>query len=139
MITDLGRDLECAGQGQQLANRLKAQAMDSSTNFYARTHNKKVSLLASVEPLMLYGMWVPDLIRLASCHPQFSASKQFLVPTDWKEILAFKPDVIVVAPHDGDLKSALALFKKMERFPNWENIPAVKRGEVIFTGGEGVF
>jgi iron complex transport system substrate-binding protein len=53
----------------------------------------------------------------------------------WEDVVAFNPDVIVVAPEGLDLKSSMASFKELSKLPHWEDLPAVKRSEVIFTDG----
>ncbi len=51
------------------------------------------------------------------------------------KIIAFHPDVIIVAPRGMELKASLASFKELSKLKGWEELPAVVRGEVIFTDG----
>jgi iron complex transport system substrate-binding protein len=57
----------------------------------------------------------------------------------WDEIVAFKPDVIIVAPRGFDVNASARLFKRFEKLPGWEDVSAVKRGEVVFAPGLGLF
>ena len=58
---------------------------------------------------------------------------------DWNELSRFRPDVIVVAPRNLDLKECLKRFRFFDSFPEWEKLPAVKRGEVFFADGSRYF
>lgn len=131
----VGKAVGKAAAGHERAQRLKAQLMDWADNFYERTKNKKVTFLASINPLRLGGLWIPDMISLCSAVSQQRLSGQPHHETKWEDIVSFNPDVIVVAPEGVDLKSSMATFKELSKLPNWEDLPAVKRSEVIFTDG----
>lgn len=132
---ELGKALNRPTEGHQLSQRIKAQLMDWSANFNDRLRGKKVTVLSSVMPPRVAGRWLPDLVRIASCHPQHMPGSDEDLLLNWMEIESFRPDVIVVAPIDYTLEQSLKTFKLLEKVPQWENIPAVKRGEVIFCDG----
>ena len=135
MFARLGKDLGAERQGAQLASRIKAQSMDWCDNFYVRMKNKKVSFVSSINPLRLAGYWIPDLIQLCSAHSQVKGCIEESLETDWQTILNFRPDVIIIAPRGVELAQAASSFEDFEKLPEWESIPAVKRGEVYFTDG----
>lgn len=130
-----GKDLGAAQAGHELAQRTKAQLMDWADNFYERMKNKRVTLIDSVDPLRLGGYWIPDLIKLASAMSHEPSRGETGSLVSWNDVVAFKPDVIVVAPAGSTLIDAAKLFKRFEKLPGWADISAVKRGEVIFTAG----
>ena len=134
MYEQLGRDLECADRGIDLAHRQKAQFMVWGDSFYDRMKNKRVSFISGVDPLRLAGWWIPDMIRGCSAASQSAAGKPPR-ECEWREVLEFKPDVILVAPEGMALEDSMRLFSRFERLPDWEQLPAVKRGEVYFAGG----
>ena len=121
--------------GRDLAQRTKAQTQDWAKNFYDRLRNKKVTVLSSVKPLSLATGLIPDLIQAITGQPQVRTKEQLLAPLTWSEIVAFRPDVIIVAPCGATLEESLRSLKELEAAPEWEDIPAVKRGEVIFYEG----
>jgi len=136
MFEQLTEDCGVGAKGRTLVQRVTAQGMDWGDNFYERTKNKRVTMLSSVMPLRLAGMWFPDLIHLASALAQENVAGVPHREVTWEEILAFKPDVIIVAPEGYSLKETMQTFKILEKQPAWESIPAVKRGEVIFLEGK---
>src|SRR5262249_12587452 len=136
---ELGKGLVASNKGRDLEHRTRAQVMDWCDNFYERMKNKKVTFLSSLKPLRLGGLWIPDMIRLASAHSHEPVAGQPARTIEWSEVVKYRPDVIIVAPEGVDLATTLKSFKEMERLPNWEDVPAVKRGEVIFTEGAANF
>ena len=135
----LGRDLGAPQKGLALAQRMKAQFMDWCDNFYDRMRNKKVSFIASLEPFRLGGWWIPELIKLASAESQVPSGVAENPSTTWEQICDYRPDVLVVAPEAVLWEETLRSFKMFEKLPNWETLPAVKRGEVYFANGAELF
>lgn len=128
----------CAGrgrEGRELAQRIKSQLLDWGDNFYERMKNKRVTVLSSLNPLTVASGWIPSVVELASAQPQMVVPGEPDKGTTWREVVEFKPDVIVVAPRGASLEESVRALKALERVPEWESIPAVKRGEVIFCDG----
>jgi iron complex transport system substrate-binding protein len=138
-IEKIGEVSGKAPLAREMCNRLKAQIMDWCDAFYDRMKNKRVTVLSSVTPLRLAGMWIPDLVKGASCIPQYNAVGGGPKEVTWKEIQEFRPDVIVVAPEGFDLEESVKTLRFLERCPTWESVPAVKRGEVVFCDGMGLY
>jgi iron complex transport system substrate-binding protein len=138
-MVHVAKSIGCKEKGQELSQRMKAQLMDWGDSFYERMKNKRVTFLAGVAPLKLGGWWIPDLINLASCSSEEPVAGGPHREVTWQEIVAFRPDVIIVAPEGLDYQASLATFKVLEKLPDWEAAPAVKRGEVFFAEGERLF
>jgi iron complex transport system substrate-binding protein len=128
-----------AREGRELANRIKAQLMVWGDSFYDRMKNKRVTVLSSVSPLRVAGRWVPDIIKTASAQPQMLAVNELDAPTTWAEVATFRPDVLVVAPEGASLQESVKTLPTLERVAQWSDLPAVKRGEVIFCEGTGLY
>jgi len=139
LIIDVAKRIGVPQIGADLTSRIKAQIVNWCDNFYDRTKRKKVTFISSVEPLELAGLWIPDMINLTSAQSQVAAVGLPAKAVKWQEILGFKPDVIIVAPRGVSRDQAFSTFKYLEQQPNWEEIPAVKRGEVYFCGGDTLF
>lgn len=126
-------------EGQELAHRIKAQLMDWGNNFYDRMKGKKVAVFSALTPLTIGGYWIPDLVRVFSGKPLFDESGEPNHPTSWKDVLAFAPDVIVIAPQGASVEQSVKTFRDLSQVPEWEDLPAVKRGAVVFADGVNLF
>lgn len=138
-IEKVGEVVGRSPAAREMCNRIKAQIMDWCDAFYDRMKNKRVSVLSSVTPLRLAGKWIPDLVKAASCIPQYNSLGGGAKEVTWREIEEFRPDVIVVAPEGYALEESVKTLRFLERNPTWESVPAVKRGEVIFCDGLGLY
>ena len=132
---EVGGLLGNSGIGRDRAQRMKSQLLDWGRNLYERLRNKKVVVLSGVEPLEVAGCWVPDIIKLVSGRPFKPDLRRLTAPTTWEEIQEFAPDVIVVAPRGKTLDESVKYLRKLEALPDWDSLPAVKRGEVVFSDG----
>ena len=121
--------------GRDQAQRMKSQLMDWGRNLYARLRNKKIVVLSGVDPLEIAGCWVPDIIKLVSGRQMKPDLRRISAPVTWDEIREYSPDVILVAPRGKTLAESVAYLRKLEELPDWETLPAVKRGEVVFSDG----
>jgi len=135
LLEAVGAAIGRVSAAHERAQRLKAQLMDWADNFYDRTKNKKVTFLSSIAPMRLGGLWIPDMVALCSAISQERTPGAAHRETSWNEVVAFNPDVIVVAPEGVDLKGSMATFKELSKLPGWDDLPAVKRSEVFFTDG----
>ncbi len=135
MYERLGVEVANPVRGREMAQRSKAQMLDWCDNFYDRMKNKRVSFIAGVDPLKLGGLWIPDMISFASASGQYTNPGGENKVIDFADIVAFRPDVILVAPEGRSLLESARTFKDFEAIPEWENLPAVKRGEVFFSDG----
>ena len=138
MYEQMGRSLKAADKGHGLAQKMKAQFMSWGDNFYERTRNKKVTFLAGLSPFVIGGGWIADIIRYASALPQ-TIRGQAGAEASWEDIRAFRPDVLIVAPEGYSMAESKRSFLELEKLPGWDDIPAVKRGEVFFSDGDEHF
>lgn len=134
MMEELGLVTGRAAEGRGAVQRMRAQLQDWGSNFYDRARSKRVVVLSGVDPLEAAGLWVPDLVKACSAHPHLGPG-ECSREISWEEVRKFRPDVIVVAPHGASLRESVATFRVLEKIKGWEEVPAVKRGEVIFTAG----
>lgn len=121
--------------GRELAQRTKAQIQDWTRNFYERARNKRVTVLSSVAPLALTEGLVADLVRVMTGQPQERSEGLEARPFGWAEVVQNRSDVVIVAPCGSPLEESVKTLQILEKLPDWESVPAVKRGEVVFCEG----
>jgi ABC-type Fe3+-hydroxamate transport system substrate-binding protein len=135
IFSELATALDVAKAGIELASKFSAQCKDWVANFYPRMRGKKVSFLTGTAPLILGGLWIPDMIVQTGAVSQYAKVGQNHRKVEWNEIVAFAPDVIIIAPGGLSVVSSMKRLAYFEALEGWEDLPAVKRGEVIFTDG----
>ncbi len=132
---EVGVTIGMGPAGRDCAQRIKSQLLDWGRNLYDRLRNKKTVVLSSVQPLEVAGCWVPDIIKLVSGRPMNPDLAKVSNPTTWEAIAEFGPDVVLVAPRGKSVEESVRYLRALEDVPQWDSLPAVKRGEVVFSDG----
>jgi ABC-type Fe3+-hydroxamate transport system substrate-binding protein len=128
-----------AAEGRRLASRFKAQLMEWADSFFDRTRGRKVVILSGVTPLRVAARWFPDFAKLFSAQLFVRDPRIDATPLSWDEIVAFRPEVIVIAPEGSTMGEGIRHLPTLQGLPNWEGLPAVKRGDVIFADGVSLY
>ncbi|MFN4894491.1 MAG: ABC transporter substrate-binding protein [Pseudomonadota bacterium] len=139
VIEELGGLVGNRVDARRLASNIKAQLMHWADSFFGRCRGKQVAVLSGIEPLTMEGRWFPDLIRLLgakSIDPVLSRPAEALA---WAEIVKARIDVLVVAPENYSIAESVKTLSILQILPGWDDIPAVKRGEVIFASGTDLY
>lgn len=137
-ILRLGAATNRSAAADRLVAALQARVKnvaERSTRELAPHNRRRVVVIEWIEPLMLAGNWTPELVALAggTC-PLTTAG----VPSryhDSSEIVAFDPEVIVVAPCGFDLERSIVEAKTLARLPGWLNTAAARSGRVYALDG----
>lgn len=136
-IERLGSIGSFALDARQLVAKIKAQLMQWAHTFYHRSKGKKVLVLSGIEPCCVAPIWLADIVSSLGAKPVESANGSILTgEVSWSEIRRLAPDVLVVAPVGATLSESVRTVSILQTLPGWEDIPAVKRGEVGFCSGD---
>lgn len=136
-IERLGAIGSFALDARQLVAKIKAQIMQWAQAFYDRSKGKKVMVLTGIEPFCLAPLWTADIVSSLGAKPLQSASGARLSgEVSWSDITLLAPDVIIVAPFGATLSESVRTLPLLQRLPGWDEMPAVKRGEVGFCRGD---
>jgi iron complex transport system substrate-binding protein len=135
VVEEIGGLTGDAPEARKFANKNKAQLMAWADSFFERCKGKKVVVLSSVEPVITAERWIPDLVKLLGARTIERPPEAQGRSLTWPEIIAGRPDVLVVAPEGKPLLESVKSLKSVQELPDWEELPAVKRGEVIFCSG----
>jgi iron complex transport system substrate-binding protein len=139
VIEEIGGRVGRAVEARGLAKRIKAQLMEWADSFFDRTRGRKVVILSSISPLRVPSGWFPDLMRLFSAQFFARDPRRLTVTLGWDEIVAYRPDALIVAPEGCSVAESVKTLKTLQEMNHWEDIPAVKRGDVVFAEGVALY
>lgn len=94
-----------------------------------------VVVLDWMDPVMVAGHWVPELVELAGGSYGMGESGEPSRPREWREILDHAPESLLVAPCGYELEHTVRDFNEVTERQGWRNLPAVKRGRVYAMDG----
>jgi iron complex transport system substrate-binding protein len=89
-----------------------------------------------LDPPMVGGHWVPELVALAGGEYGLTAPGAHSVPRDWQELVAFDPEVLVVAPCGFDAATTRRDLDHLRTRPGWAALTAVESGAVYAMNGD---
>ncbi len=171
-ILRVGQAAGCPGEADLLTAKLKARVDNVRTKAAAaaaKVGRPRVVGLEWLDPIMVAGNWMPEMIDLAGGVPvgvaaevtgsgvDFAASAgggtktpdgreidsqplpRYSQYTPWPAIVAEDPDVIVVMPCGFDLERTLAEAALLPRLPGWHDVAAVRAGGVYAVDGNAYF
>jgi iron complex transport system substrate-binding protein len=130
-----GRSQEAAGLVAQLNARLEALAVALKDI----EHRPRTLMLEWLEPPFAPGHWVPEQVAIAGGDHAFGRAGQPSVTTTAEEIRSYAPEVIVLIPC-GYYKEDILRALPRSRLPDgWEDLPAVRNGQVWATDASAYF
>jgi len=89
----------------------------------------RVAVLDWLDPVMVAGHWVPEMVEVAGGRPPNDPADRSR-PHEWREIRAFDPEVLVAAPCGFDLSRMAANVTDLTERPGWNDISAVQSNRV---------
>lgn len=121
-LDDVWRDVETVAaaldrpeRGQALRQELEARIQRIAERASVASSRPRVASVEWLEPLMLGGTWMPELIALAGGEPLGADAGQPAPTVSSAELLRMRPQVVVVKPCGFDLERTLRERELVER------------------------
>ena len=119
----------------QLRARVDVIAQRSSTI----RNRPRVVILEWIDPPFSSGHWSPELVTLAGGDEQLGNPGVPSRTLSWQEVIAARPDVLVIACCGFDIPRTLVDIEILRQYPGWFDLPAVQAGKVFVIDGNAYF
>jgi iron complex transport system substrate-binding protein len=90
-------------------------------------------------PIFPMGNWGPELVELAGGRCLLGNPNAHSASTPWQAVLDADPEVLIVAPCGFGLERAAAEMPALAARPGWDQLRAVRAGEVYVADGNRFF
>lgn len=100
---------------------------------------KRVLCLEWLDPPMIGGHWVPEMVRLAGGVDVLGQEGEPSVRVAWDAIAASDPELVVLMPCGYDLETTGRMTSELDDIPEWRELAAVKAGQVYAVDGSSYF
>jgi iron complex transport system substrate-binding protein len=118
---------------------LRARVADIQTRSAVRDGRPRVLSIEWIDPVMIGGMWMPELIALAGGTALVTGPGDH-APTLTREALAaLSPDVVLVKPCGFPLERSLEELDTLRDALPWSQWDAVRAGRVYVADGNAYF
>lgn len=99
----------------------------------------RVACIEWLDPLFKGGHWVPEQVALAGGIDVLAAPGERGVVVEWTDVLAARPEVLVLMPCGFDTQRALADAGAVTGRAGFADLPAARTGRVFATNGSAYF
>lgn len=117
---------------------LKARIAAVSARVAGRAR-PRVAAIEWLDPLMVAGNWVPELVEAAGGTNLLAIPGQHSPWLEWEQLIAADPDMIVLMPCGFRIAQTLAELPALAADPRWQGLRAVREGRVYATDGQYFF
>lgn len=95
----------------------------------------RVAVIEWTEPLMAAGNWTPELVQAAGGESLLATPGQPSGYLTWLDVVAARPDVLIVAPCGFNLERSLIEARRLCELPGYCDLPAVAKGRAYVIDG----
>jgi iron complex transport system substrate-binding protein len=128
-----------SGEGARVVAGLQARASAVARRAAACTARPRVVSVEWLDPVMLGGMWMPELIERAGGVPLVTRPGDHAPTLTRAELGALAPDVVIIKPCGFALERTLEEIALLPAALPWESWPAVREGRVYVADGNAYF
>jgi iron complex transport system substrate-binding protein len=92
-----------------------------------------------LDPVYCAGHWVPEMIAIAGGTDALARHGGDSVRVSWADVIASRPEVIIVAPCGYGLDAAVEQATSLSAREEWSDLPAVREGRVYAVDANAYF
>ena len=129
-ITQIGDACGAPGEAKQLVQGLRERVDVVTRRLDLIESRPKVFSLEGINPIVVGGHWIPDLLRLAGGRQEMFSPGSPAARLEWEEICQWAPEKLYIDLCSSDLARNRREIPWLASQPGWSEIPAVRTGEV---------
>ncbi len=99
----------------------------------------RVACLEWMDPLMVGGHWVPEMVELAGGVDCFGKPGQPSFVVELEQVIEAKPDVVIAMPCGFDVRRGLSEIQLLTDREGWNELPAAKTDSLFVVNANSYF
>jgi iron complex transport system substrate-binding protein len=92
-----------------------------------------------LEPIMVAGNWMPEMIQLAGGAVVLAEAGKHSPYITWEQVRDSEPEVMLIMPCGFDLPRTMSELDVLTKLPGWAEMPAAKAERVFAVDGNAYF
>lgn len=117
---------QCAPAGAELVARMR-QRLDAIRERAQFVHSRpRVACIEWLDPLMVAGNWVPELVELGGGTYDFVPAGTHSKTITWEDLVAARPEVVILMPCGFTLEQTRRELPALTSHREWQALPAVR-------------
>ena len=147
-LADVWKTIETVGQAMgegdeatMVIHRLESrlQELASAVTPDQASGRPRVACIEWIDPLMVAGNWVPELVELAGGVDVLGTAGRHSPWITWADLAVADADVIVLMPCGFDIERTRSELAPVITRSEWQQLRAVSEGQVFITDGHQFF
>jgi iron complex transport system substrate-binding protein len=138
-VLELGEATDTAERARELISSARARLAQVAKRTQGAARRVRVFCMEWLDPPYCCGHWVPEMIDLAGGQDDLSRLGTDSVRIAWEQVQKYAPDVLVVMPCGYGLTKAAELAQGLRAYPGWQDLPAVRSGQVYVVDANSYF
>ncbi|HEY2328889.1 MAG TPA: ABC transporter substrate-binding protein [Verrucomicrobiae bacterium] len=145
-IEEIFGNLRELGQATGLIDKAEAfiaERRERLEKISSRTKNisrrPRVFCVEWADPVYCAGHWVPEMVELAGGFDALARKGTDSVRIAWADVLKWAPEILIFSPCGFNLEKALEQVSYLEALPGWDELPAVRSGQVYAVDANSYF
>jgi iron complex transport system substrate-binding protein len=138
-ISRVASELGVEARGRDYVAELGERVAGIAEQTVRIRHRPSVACVEWIDPLMVAGNWVPELVTLAGGNSAFGEKGGHSAWLEWESLRAADPEVIALLPCGFDIERTRRELGPLIAQPGWGNLRAVQAGRVFITDGNQYF
>jgi len=144
-LGDVFSDIEAIGEAigrehraGELVTELRERVRAVESRVERITHadeRPRVAVLDWLDPVMVAGHWVPELVEIAGGSYDLAAPGDRSEPREWAEVREYDPEVLVAAPCGFDLEQTDENLTDLTDRSGWADLSAVREDRAAAIDG----
>jgi iron complex transport system substrate-binding protein len=118
-LLDLGKATGRLQRAEELivAGRTRLEKVAARTRL--ASSRPRVFCMEWVDPVYCCGHWVPEMVGIAGGNDELGRKGGDSVRIRWKDVLQWRPEVVIVMPCGCDLAKAADQARQLSAYPGW--------------------
>jgi len=138
-IREVATVLDVADRGEQLIEDLQERVGIIGHKLKFMENKPTVACIEWLEPIMVSGNWVPELVSIAGGIPVLAENGKHSPYVKWEDIRLQDPDVIVVMPCGFSIERTMKEVNLLLQQPGFAEMKAVKNDRLYIADGNQYF
>ncbi len=138
-IQAVAESLGARNRGRELVVELQNRIHSVASRTEALRTRPRVACIEWLEPLMIAGNWMPELVETAGAVNLIGETGKHSGPINWRELVDSDPDILVLLPCGWDMQRITKEMYWLTERPGWKALKAVENRQVYITDGNQYF
>jgi iron complex transport system substrate-binding protein len=134
-VRRIGEALDRADRADELVSDLQARVDRVADRADELPFRPDVAVLDWLDPVMVAGHWVPELVELAGGNFGLADPGDASTPREWAEIREYDPDILVAAPCGFELDQTFENLTDLTDREGWRQLRAVRMNRAYAMDG----